>query len=134
MSPWRILSLWAPVGVCMAGLYFVSSRADLGRIEIGWDKMAHAGAYAFLGLWALRAFHGGLNRIATRPTLAATLLTACYALLDEMHQGRVPGRDASMLDWVADLVGMGLAIGFVGLLVGLRSMIGAHGSGGGAKG
>ena len=118
----------------MAALYFVSSRTDLGRIEIGWDKIAHTGAYAVLGLLALRACHGGLHRIAARPTIVAIVLTASYASLDEMHQGRVPGRDASILDWVADLAGMGLAVVFVGLLIGLRSMTGTAGSGGGAEG
>ena len=118
----------------MAALYLVSSRADLGRIEIGWDKMAHSGAYTLLGLLALRACHGGLHRLATRPTLAAVVLTLSYGLLDELHQGFVPGRDASLLDWVADLVGVVLAVAFLALFVALRSMTGATGSGGGAEG
>jgi len=117
----------------MGGLYFLSSRTDLGRIEIGWDKMAHTGAYALLGLLALRACHGGLHRLAIRPTVAAVLVTAAYAVTDELHQGFVPGRVASLADWVADLVGMLLAIAFLGVLVMLRSMVGAPGSGGGAE-
>jgi VanZ family protein len=105
----------------MALLFHLSSRSDLTTVPTGWDKPIHAGAYAVLGLLALRACHGGLRRLAARPTLAALLLTAGYAVLDEARQGQIPGRHASPLDWAADLVGAVGAVGIVGLIVWVQS-------------
>lgn len=110
MTLWRILSLWAPVGAFMGLLFLLSSRTDLGGIPGEWDKVAHTAAYTVLGLLALRACHGGIRAVALRPTLLALLLTSGYAALDEWHQGRVAGRHASVLDWVADVVGAIVAV------------------------
>ena len=70
---------------------------------------------------SIRAFHGGLGRLALWPTVFALLLTIAYGMLDEMHQSRVVGRDASMLDWLADVVGAGLSILVLGMLALARS-------------
>jgi hypothetical protein len=61
------------------------------------DKFVHAVLYAGLcGLW-LWARPG-------RPWQALGLAMA-YGAVDEWHQSWVPGRDASVLDWLADGVG-----------------------------
>ncbi len=70
---------------------------------------------------SIRAFHGGLGRLARWPTVFALLLTIGYGMLDEMHQSRVVGRDASMLDWLADVVGAGLSVVVLGMLALSRS-------------
>ena len=122
MSLPRILSLWLPVGAFMGLLYFLSSRADLVIASPpGWDKVLHAAAYAILAGLAIRAFHGGLGRLALWPTVFALLLTVAYGMLDEIHQSRVAGRDASVLDWVADVTGAGLSVALLGVLALLRS-------------
>ena len=122
MSFSRILSLWAPVGAFMVLLYLLSARADLVvSAPPGWDKVLHAGAYGVLAGLSIRAFHGGLGRLALWPTVFALLLTIAYGMLDEMHQSRVAGRDASMLDWLADVVGAGLSVLALGILALLRS-------------
>ena len=92
-------------------LYLLSARSDsmLSSPPV-WDKLLHAGAYALLAGLSIRAFHGGLGRLAPWPTVFALLLTIAYGLLDEIHQSRVAGRDASMLDWLADIVGAGLSV------------------------
>ena len=106
MSFSRILSCWAPVVAFMGLLYFLSSRSDLvPSIPSGWDKVLHAGAYGVLAGLSLRAFHGGLGRLARLPTVLALLLTIAYGMLDEIHQSHVVGRDASVLDWLADVAG-----------------------------
>lgn len=86
-------------------LYLLSAQHSVGTIPGNYDKLLHAVAYAGLGLLTMRAFHGGIERIAWLPTVGALLLTGLYAALDEWHQSHVPGRDASPLDWAADLVG-----------------------------
>ncbi len=120
MSVSRILSLWAPVGAFMFLLYLVSARSELVlTTPPGWDKVLHAVAYGILAGLSIRAFHGGLGRLAPWPTVFALLLTIAYGLLDEIHQSRVAGRDASMLDWLADVVGAGLVV--LGMLALSRS-------------
>jgi len=58
---------------------------------------------------ALRAFHGGFDRIRPEPTLYAGLTVILWGLSDEFHQSFVPGRDASGWDLLADAVGFAIA-------------------------
>ena len=62
----------------------------------GDDKVVHAALYAVLG---------GLLRVALGRSGPAVALAAAYGVTDELHQAFVPGRDADVLDWLADLVG-----------------------------
>ena len=128
MSTLRILGLWLPVGVFMILLYSLSARAALPLAVYVWDKAAHATAYAILGALCLRAFHGGLDWIGLRPTLFGVALTLTYALLDELHQARVPGRVASVADWAADALGALAAVGLLGGMVLLRGAKAGRGS------
>ena len=122
MSLSRIASLWAPVVGFMGLLYFLSARSDLVlSTPPGWDKVLHAGAYALLAGLSLRAFHGGLGRLALWPTVFALLLTIAYGMLDEVHQSRVAGRDASVLDWAADVFGAALSVVVLGIFAVSRS-------------
>ena len=106
----------------MGLLYFLSSRSDLvPSIPSGWDKVLHAGAYGVLAGLSLRAFHGGLGRLARLPTVLALLLTIAYGMLDEIHQSHVVGRDASVLDWLADVAGAGISVMLLGILAVSRS-------------
>jgi len=103
-------------------LYVGSARSDLVlSTPPGWDKVLHAGAYGMLAGLAIRAFHGGLGRLARWPTVFAMLLTIGYGMLDEIHQSQVAGRDASILDWIADVVGAGLSVAVLGMLALSRS-------------
>jgi VanZ family protein len=69
----------------------------------GCDKVLHFIEYSILGA-ALRFWSGG-------PRAVFLAGGAGFAALDEFHQRYVPGRDASYLDWTADLAG--LATGFI---------------------
>ncbi len=69
-----------------------------------WDKVAHGCGFFVLGLavalgWADRA-----------PMWLLFALLALYGATDEVHQSFVPGRDASIGDWLADLLGSGLGL------------------------
>lgn len=75
----------------------------------GIDKVAHFGAYAVLGLLVARA----LLPIRQLSVLGIAFIgIAVFAALDELHQNWIPGRDASIADWVADISGAiaGLAV------------------------
>jgi len=118
-----LLSLWAPVAAYMALIHFASSQSSLPVAGLVWDKLAHTAAYCLFGVLCLRAFHGGLRPLRLRPSLAAMLLTIAYAVVDELHQSSVPGRMASVADWVADALGALSSCFVVALLILVRSRL-----------
>jgi VanZ family protein len=65
----------------------------------GDDKVVHAALYAVLG---------ALLRVALGRSGPAIALAAAYGVTDELHQAFVPGRDADVLDALADLAGAAL--------------------------
>jgi VanZ family protein len=117
----RPFQLWAPLVTYMALLTFVPSSVDLSRIQRIEDKLLHTTAYAVLGGLALRAFHAGWPRLRGRLAVWAALLTLGYGAADECYQALVPWRDASVLDWLADCVGMALALLGTSLAIAVRA-------------
>jgi len=74
------------------------------------DWLLHGGAYALLAgcnCWGLTA--GRLRRLRRRGAILALVGACVFGLLDEFHQGFIPGRDMSGLDWLADSVGAAIA-------------------------
>ncbi len=72
-----------------------------------WDKLLHICEFGILGLLLARAFSSWLNteKTGTLVTFAAST-GVLWALLDEVHQMFVPGRDASIYDFLADTLGV----------------------------
>jgi VanZ family protein len=99
----------------MALIFFLSAQSDLPAVERVSDKTLHVAAYFVFGLLCLRATHGGFVPLRVGPVLAAVALAVAYGGLDEWHQSWVPGRTPSVLDWVADGVGVALACAAVAL-------------------
>jgi VanZ family protein len=92
------------------GLIFYLSSLERWPVEVGWegfDKMAHALMFGLLGA----ALAYGFGRPTRRETAAAFLAAGVLAALDEIHQRFVPGRDASLWDFLADLAGAGAGVG-----------------------
>lgn len=79
---------------------------SIGPEVAGADKVAHFGLYAVLGWLTARAL---LERTAARLGAAVAGLGA-FAAADELHQLLIPGRSASVLDWLADLAGLALGL------------------------
>jgi VanZ family protein len=74
----------------------------------GLDKVAHAAAFAVLGALLVRARPGaGWRQIG-----AFLLLGAGLGLFDEWSPRSIPGRSASVLDWVADVIGVSIGLRF----------------------
>lgn len=62
----------------------------------------HIAEYAPFGWLTVKAFIP-----ATTFGLAASLgFSMAYAATDEIHQAFVPGRDANLMDWIADIAGI----------------------------
>lgn len=103
-SLWR--SRWLHFGLWLALIFGLSSIPDLkppGPSVSGTDKIFHAGEYALLGALLGRAL--GLRRDGI--WLGAALGLG-IGILDELHQGRVPGREMDPFDALADMVGAAL--------------------------
>jgi VanZ family protein len=122
----RVLGLWGPLLAYMAMVFAVSSQSTPAGTEFPSDKLLHAVAYAGMALLASRALHGGLDRMAWAPGLGAVGVAVGYGALDEFHQAFVPGRQASVLDWVADAVGAIAAIVILAGVVSHRRRIATH--------
>jgi len=93
------------IGYC--GLIFwLSSQPSLHSPDLfpQQDKLVHVTAYAVMAWLAWLAYGHWLT---TQRFLMLTTIAFCmiYGLSDEWHQSFVPGRDASLWDWLADTLG-----------------------------
>jgi VanZ family protein len=71
------------------------------------DKLLHGLAYTALGALLVPGFRGA-GCSARSAVLLAVALASVYGATDEFHQSFVPGRNADVLDWVADTLGAAL--------------------------
>ena len=102
------LYYWLPPLLLMAAIFYLSAQPDLPHapgeaLDTFVKKLGHAGEFALLFMLLARAW-----RRAVRPSRAlefSWLLTAAYAVSDELHQSFVPGRHANWYDVVIDVSG-----------------------------
>lgn len=101
----------------MVLIYFLSSQANITWARHYPDSLLHATEFFLLAVLVLRALNGGLLiPVPARCYLWTFVLSSHYALLDEIHQALVPARNASVLDLLADMVGIDLALAAVFIL------------------
>ena len=95
----------------MGVIFLASSRSSVPTPMVfeGQDKFMHALTYAILALLWARAWWSEGAPFQWKHVIGITILCAVYGITDEVHQMYVPGRDATLVDWVADVVG-----GFLG--------------------
>ena len=65
----RALSLWAPVALTMAAIFYTSAQPDLALPPGLPDKPSHVMAYTPLGFLLVRAIAGGLRAPMTVSTV-----------------------------------------------------------------
>lgn len=110
----------------MVAIFWMSSRSDPIpglRLVGGTDKLAHAAAYALLGLLLTRAFFKTWPRQGIlRMAMLGVVVASVYGALDELHQTFVPGRHASLGDVAADCVGAMLGACFYLVLIRSRGL------------
>lgn len=73
------------------------------------DKLFHATAYGILAFFALGYFKCVIQPV-NNAMLVAFIFCALYGISDEWHQSFIEGRQADVLDWLADCVGAMLVI------------------------
>ena len=67
------------------------------------DLLLHFSEFFALGLLTARMVAPDMNRMhSLRSFLLASSIVLGYGILDEIHQGFVPGRDPDGLDWLVD--------------------------------
>jgi len=68
------------------------------------DKLLHAAAYGLLAFLAINCFK--CQRLTFNAALVLSFLfCALYGMSDEWHQSFIDGRQADILDWLADCMG-----------------------------
>lgn len=98
--------------------YLSSGTLETVQLPSVSDKLIHLVCFAGLGFfWTWWFKKEAWLQKPVKHILLVTLIVAAYGTVDEIHQYFVPGRYASILDWVADLVG-----GFLG---GISGVVGA---------
>ena len=103
---WRVVSLWGPVLLVAGGMGTLSHLSRPPGPSMVPDWVLHGAEFAVLGLFLARALAGGLRRPTDRQVVFWTLVLGIgYGIADEIHQGFIPLRDASLKDVVADAGG-----------------------------
>lgn len=105
---------WLPAAAWLAVILTLTSipNPDVPRVVPGGDKVVHLIMYGVLGLLVGRALGHG-RRTAGR-LVAAFAALVLLAAADEWHQRYIPGRSASVGDWVADSAGAAISLLLVG--------------------
>ncbi len=106
------MKYWAPPLLYMVLIFAISSMEQpplpMPEFEgLTIDKLYHFIEYAILGGLLARAFVKAKPAVVP-PELVwylAALFSILYGASDEWHQTFVPGRSATLADWVADVVG-----------------------------
>ncbi len=95
------VALLVALGI-VAALFIGGRQAGaVGLIPHPWDKLAHAGIFALLACAiGLSSNRRGWGRLAV--AFSGALLVGA---LDEWHQVFLPGREADLSDFIADLIG-----------------------------
>ncbi|SEO19314.1 VanZ like family protein [Nitrosospira multiformis] len=95
------IALLATLGI--VAVLFIGGRQPIavGLIPHPWDKVAHAGVFALLGYAiGLSSNLRGWHKLAI--AFFGALLAGAF---DEWHQVYLPGREAGLSDFIADIIG-----------------------------
>ncbi|MBW1799012.1 MAG: VanZ family protein [Deltaproteobacteria bacterium] len=110
---------YAFLGILITGLIvYMSSIPDKSMWGFGSmgeqivTNLAHIPAYALLTFLWLNSFAGAEHKPLSIPIMSILACMTLFAISDEIHQSFVPGRSASLIDIVLDLLGIlaGLAV------------------------
>ncbi len=108
------LIFWLPFTVLTTSIFIASSVPGnaLPTFSHPWtDKVLHCCAFFVYGLSTSFALLGAFPRWRTLTVALVTLFVgAIWGGIDEVHQMFVANREASVVDWLADLTGILLSL------------------------
>jgi VanZ family protein len=91
-------------------IFILSSipRLPTPKLGVGFvDKFAHFAVYLVFGFFLARAFLSmSAQGREQRAISMAAALGIFWGMIDEVHQAFVPGRESSLLDFLADAAGV----------------------------
>lgn len=107
-----MISLWLPVAVWMAGIYYGAAMPDVpGPVSGFSDTALHLFGYTVLALLTLRATAGGRwAGVTTKALLLAFVIAVTHGLSVEVEQMFVPTRYAEWRDAGNNALGAGLGL------------------------
>jgi VanZ family protein len=112
------LRAWGPAAAWATVLFLLSAWSNpvVPRWISEYDKLAHFGLYAILGL----ALGYGRHRDPASPAhLLPLAFGALYGATDEWHQAFTYGRTPGWGDWIADMMGVSFGY-FLALFILIR--------------
>ena len=93
-------------------IFILSSIPSLRAPDIGLtlqDKILHVAEFGVLGVLLVRSFSFVFDK-KMKVVIWTLLSGVAYAGLDELHQAVVPGRECALGDFLADSVGIVIAL------------------------
>ena len=112
----KFLYLWLPPLLYCVAIYWFSSCERPFGIELkveNIDKLIHLAEYSILGFLLIRAIRNSdVNMSGAMAIVITFCLGTFYGLTDELHQSVIPGRSATVSDFIFDSIGT-----FTGALV-----------------
>jgi len=102
----------APAIAYAVVIFIVSSLPSLALPDIGFsfeDKLAHLVEFGVFGFLLVRSLGSRLG-YGFRGLGIVAIIGTGYAASDEWHQSFVPGREADVTDFFADVMGILLAL------------------------
>ena len=111
-SRWQFVLQVGPSLLYILGVFVAGSvpmpALDLGP-ELSWDKVMHFLVFGGMLLLLLRAlaYLAPAWSACVKVLVGAGTASALGGLL-ELHQAGIPGRQAELMDWVADTLGVAL--------------------------
>ncbi|HXG24630.1 MAG TPA: VanZ family protein [Chthonomonadales bacterium] len=120
-------SMQSTSGFIAVFVKFIAPDLAASLTPVQWEhvervirKAAHLFEYAVLMLLAVRAIQYGRPHLRTRSVLIAFVITALFAVTDEIHQSFVPSRTALPTDVLIDITGATIATVLLLIWVGIR--------------
>jgi len=106
----RRLLAWLAVLAWAGLIFFVSAQPKETFQRLGFTGQALSVGGHLIVYFVLMILLVLAQRASTKLSNKQVLIVAIYGLSDEYHQSFVPGRTPTLVDWIVDLVGAGLAL------------------------
>lgn len=112
--------VYFPLFIYWAILFVATTlpAAELPKTGVN-DKIEHFLAYLILAvlLNLTLMFQNKYSTLKKRAWLYTLIFSISYAVLDEVHQLFIPGRDCDILDWISDSSGVLIGLGIVRIMI-----------------
>ena len=124
-----LVFLWLPFLLFLSLTVFLSHQSNvLGTSRVP-DYVLHAAEFTTLTALLLRALSGGLLGPHARGTLVGAVVFGCvYAVVDEIHQSFIAGRDSSIKDVSVDAAATTATVLAAAAISGRRRRFGKEGA------